>query len=349
MKQRELQIMYLIISQSFETLWAYYSLSSGQLYYEICQKEALRLLKIINELAKLDDDILDAEKLKIGDKTEIHPILNNLSSWANGESSYPPDRLVPSGWVLRVFLTQLRKLILKKMNIKEGPSFILSGLEEESSVRIMRWKPHLPRRALIAGPDRVIQLACNSPTIVVIGDIRRSQDLMTYASKPEDFSQRMVEFINTTRIFIEKYAGFFDKFTGDGFIVYFNEEICKTAELDYKECFLQFIKEEIAFAVPFFSNWERSIRKRPINTIGLAIGADIGNVRFEDIKNHLVAVGDAIVWADRMASAAESQEILVDNLLFSILDGREDITFEKREGKTKSGESFISQLLKFNE
>ena len=349
MKKRELQIMYLIISQSFETLWAYYSLSSGQLYYEVCQKEALRLLKIIDELAKIDNDVLDPEKLKLGDKSEINPILNNLLSWAEGKSNYPSDRLAPSGWVLRVFLTQLRGLILNKMNIKEGPSFILSGLEEDCSLRFMRWKPHLPMRALIKGPDRIVQLASDSSTIVVVGDIRRSQDLMTYAIDPKEFSQRMVDFINNTRELVEKHAGFFDKFTGDGFIVYFNEEICKTAELNYIECFLKFVKDEMVFAGPFFNDWERSIRKRPINRIGLAIGADIGRVRFEDIQNHLVAVGDAIVWAERMASAAESQEILLNNLLFSILEGREDITFEKREGKTKAGESFLSQILKFNE
>ena len=60
MKKLKLQIMCLVLSQSFETLWAYYSLSSGELYYEICKKESIRLLNAIKEPAKLDSDILDA-------------------------------------------------------------------------------------------------------------------------------------------------------------------------------------------------------------------------------------------------------------------------------------------------
>lgn len=292
--------MVLSLSQSFETLWAYYSLSSGELYNELCKKEAIRLLDAINNLAKVDSDILDAKKLKIGDKSDINAILEKLSCWAQGTSCDSSERLVASGWVLRVFLSCLRRLILKKLKIKEGPIFVLSSFEEDHSRRIMRWKPHLPMPALIAGPDKIINLASDSLTIVVVGDIRRSQDLMTYATDPIDFSKRMVEFFITTRQFVEKHAGFFDKFTGDGFIVYFNKEVSKTAGLDFIECFLNFIKDEMTFALPFFVNWEKSIRKRPIKNIGLAIGADIGKIRFEDIQNHLV-VGDAVVWATRMA------------------------------------------------
>ncbi|MGO9176761.1 MAG: adenylate/guanylate cyclase domain-containing protein [Desulfobaccales bacterium] len=347
MNKLKLQIRVLSLSQSFDTLWAYYSLSSGELYYEICKKEAIRLLNAIRMLAKLDRDILDAKELKIGDKSDINAILEQLASWAQGKSSYSSERLVARGWMMRVFLCCLRNLILKKLNIKERPMFVLSSLEEDHSMRIMRWKPHLPRRALIAGPDKIVNLASDSLTIVVVGDIRRSQDLMTYATDPIDFSKRIVEFFNTTRQFVEKHAGVFDKFTGDGFIVYFNEEVSKIAELDFIECFLNFIKDEMSFAVPFFTNWERSIRKRPIKNIGLAIGADIGKIRFEDIQNHLVVVGDAVVWATRMASAADSQEVLLNNLLYSALDGRKNIAFEKREGQTKAGEPFLSQIMKF--
>lgn len=222
-----------------------------------------------------------------------------------------------------------------------------STIAQEHSARVIRWKGHLPRQALLHDPDKVFGQASVTSTIAVVGDIRRSQDLMTYAQDPRNFSERMVQFITTTRELIEKRAGFFDKFTGDGFLVYFNEAVCKAADLNYIDCFLNFLREEANFAAPVFQDWSRSIRKRPPTEIGLAIGADIGKVSFEDIHNHLVAVGDAIVWASRMASIASSNEIIVNNLLYTLLDNREDLTFKERIGQTKAGESFLAQALLF--
>lgn len=161
----------------------------------------------------------------------------------------------------------------------------------------------------------------------------------------QEFSERMVEFVNRTRELIEKYSGFFDKFTGDGFIAYFNEAVCRESKVSHIQSFLGFLKEELDFAGPLFQEWSSSIRKRPVTEIGLAIGADVGQIKFEDVHDHLVAVGDAIVWAARMASIAGSNEIIVNNLLFSALEKRDGISFQRREGTTKAGESFLAHAL----
>jgi class 3 adenylate cyclase len=205
----------------------------------------------------------------------------------------------------------------------------------------------MPKVVLEKNPDEVFQGASKTPTIAVVGDIRRSQDLMTYAQKPRDFSKRMVRFITKTRKLIDKHAGFFDKFTGDGFIVYFNHAICKAAGLNYIECFTNFLSDEFDLATPLFQEWSLSIRKLPTTEIGLAIGADIGQIKFEDIDNHLIAVGDAIVWAARMASVATSNETIVNNLLFAALKDRQDISFQERSGQTKTGETFLAKALNF--
>ena len=138
---------------------------------------------------------------------------------------------------------------------------------------------------------------------------------MVYADKPEEFSIRMVSFIKTTRDLIEQHNGLFDKFTGDGFIVYFNETICSDANNNYIDCFLSFIKSEIKFA---------------------------------DINDHLIAVGDAIVWASRMSSVAAANEIVINNLLFNSIKIKDNISFESFQYKTKYGESFMANKLLFN-
>jgi len=278
----------------------------------------------------------------------VSNIVHHLKEWGESASVHPYKSLFMSRFMLFAFISGLKGLLLRDSKVSRWPTMIASSIEQEYTARVIRWRGHMPKAALRDDPDRAFQYASSTPTIAVVGDIRRSQDLMTYAKDPKAFSVRMVQFITTTRELIEKHAGFFDKFTGDGFIVYFNEAICNTANLGYIDCFLNFIRDEFHFATPLFDEWSRSIRKRPTTEIGLAIGADIGKVNFEDVHDHLVAVSNSIVWASRMASIANSSEAIVNNLLFAVLDGRTDIKFQSREGKTKAGESFLAQSLLFN-
>lgn len=87
------------------------------------------------------------------------------------------------------------------------------------------------------------------------------------------------------------------------------------------------------------------MKKLPAEPIGLAIGADLGIVSFQNLNHHLVAVGDAVVWASRMASGASANEILVNNLLFEALRDTTGVRFEERPSKTKSGEGFLAHAL----
>jgi len=48
-----------------------------------------------------------------------------------------------------------------------------------------------------------------------------------------------------------------------------------------------------------------------------------------------------------MAASAESNEIIVNNLLHIFLKDRPELTFEKREGITKAGEEFLAYSMKF--
>jgi class 3 adenylate cyclase len=188
--------------------------------------------------------------------------------------------------------------------------------------------------------EEVMDKACLSNTVVVVGDIRRSQDLMTYARDEHDFSKRMVEFITATRRALDEHGGFFDKFTGDGFVGYFNESICRSRSGDYLEQFANFVRGFTGFCNGHFREWVKHVRKIPDQPVGLAIGADLGQVSFQSLNYHLVAVSETIVWASRMASTANAEEVMVNNFLYQALRERGDLKFERRSGKTKAGESF---------
>lgn len=351
MENKTQEVECLALCQSLATYWAYYYISAGKLYTPEIRETAKLFLE---SFAPLPKDGAFMEKLieilinRAGVK-DLDEVISHIKDWANGISDYPYENMSKSQTVMRILLSGVSLILMHSLNIEKIPKIKFSNLEKDYSTRVIRWQSHLPKTALRQDPDNIISLASGNQTIVVVGDIRRSQDLMTYAPDPKSFSDRMVRFITKTRELVEKHTGFFDKFTGDGFIVYFNEAVCKTAEKDYMECFISFIKEELEFSIPFFEEWERLIRKRPVKEIGLAMGADIGKIIFEDVHDHLVAVGDAIVWGARMASKAGSNEIIVNNLLFATLDGRPGIIFQKQEGRTKAGEEFLAYEIKFEQ
>src|SRR5207237_1424914 len=120
------------------------------------------------------------------------------------------------------------------------------------------------------------------------------------------------------------------KFTGDGFIAYFNESICKVCDLNYTEAFIEFLVEYGAFAERHFLEWVRNVKKLPDQPVGLGLGADIGVISLQNLKNHLVAVGNPIVWASRFAAEAGANEILVNNLLYEQLQNVPGLEFKDR-------------------
>ena len=89
------------------------------------------------------------------------------------------------------------------------------------------------------------------------------------------------------------------------------------------------------------------IRKFPATPVGLSMGADVGRVAFRDQDNHLVAVGDVIVWASRMSSVSRAGEVIVNNVLFNRLEGRSNLAFEPRAAHTKTGEEFLARVVTF--
>jgi hypothetical protein len=350
MKKLSLHLQCLIQILNFETLWAYYTQSNGVLYAKECRKMALQIIYTFMTLLSKKPDLIDYLKGKvchIDDPDCKYEAIKGLKDFGEGTLEYPYETIFGSKLMLFMFFSTLKGFLLNELKVKKFPIMTITSLEDDYSARVIRWRPHMPRIALLHNPDSLLTEASNTSTIAEVGDIRRSQELMLYAHDSKDFAQRIFNFINVTRNLIAKHAGFFDKFTGDGFIVYFNEAICGDSDLSYKECFLNFIKEEINFAIPFFKDWENSIRKLPISKIGIALGADIGTINFADIMDYLIAVGDAIVWASRMASVAEANEIMVNNLLFSHLNEDINLLFERRQCQSKYGEPFIAQKLMF--
>ncbi len=350
----------LMLAQTFENYWAYVLFSEDELYSSECRQALIQFIESLEALPGGKTDIPARAARAAGEKPDSVDLIPNLKDWAAIREGYPFGDIQESREKMRAFLSNVKKHLIEYLGFEQSPVTVSTSREERYDPRVQRWKPHLPRRILRRQDLRTLVTvqASISDTIVVVGDIRRSQDLMTYAEEPGHFECKMSNFIADTRENVFKHSGIFDKFTGDGFLVYFNKAICEAAgagHQDYLKCFLDFTKDQRDFCAKHFREWEKGVRKLSgakgdAPSVGLAMGADHGKVRFTDEHDHFIAVSPAIVWADRMASNSRANEVLVNNLLFHALkDSPLSVEFEVRTGQTKAGERFVARLLKFQD
>ena len=341
LRQHEEMRDYLKVATKLGIWWTYYKQFDCQFVEPECCRSALDLLRDFDTLLERDPAMLTSFANRPVETTAAR-----LREWANDPSKGPPADGPLSLTNVLLFLSIYRGYVESRFN--SGFENTEQMVQPDVACRLesyLKWRGHFPRLKTRADPQEVMEKACRSTTIVVVGDIRRSQDLMTYAMDGQDFTRRMVEFISKTRSMLDQYGGFFDKFTGDGFIGYFNESICELYGSNHIDSFTGFIREFTAFCNSHFREWVKFVRKVPAQRVGLAVGADIGQVTFQSLNYHVVAVSESIVWASRMASAARAEEVLVNNLLYQSLKQRKDLAFESFEASTKSGESFRSWRL----
>lgn len=339
--------------QGFETYWAYYSQSDGRVYGEHCRYLGKQLANRLRTLAREDPKLLDAVRLGLGEKTDPHEPIARLAQWSgNPELKSPYDTIAHGRFIFFPFFTELKFYILKKLGCDGPEKDILSSEEWHHMENALRWQPHLPNANYLNAfkdLDHTISRLSASDSVIVYGDIRRSQDLMLYTVEGTTFAERLLKFFTTVRSLFEKHLGILDKFTGDGFLGYFNDYLSKSGMKDYIESFLSFTQDCMSFATVHFKEWERYVRKIPEGGFMLALGADLGKISFKDFDGHLICTGDSLVWAERMCSRAGTGEIVVNNLLAHRLSNRSGVRLEETLGKTKTGESFQASFLKFEQ
>lgn len=347
--EEKLQIECLLATSTLETYWAYYAQSNGKLYKEEIKEIAKSFLDIYEKLIAINDDYLNESEMWFGDITDAKKWIIDFKKWISSSHKWIQKGLLESRSHLFLFCSGIKNYILMKLGLPFSQYCLISIDEFLYNEESLKWAGHLPNVKYFANIGKTIKSASLSFSITVVGDIRRSQQLLTYSLDPEEYSKRMTIFLSRTREIIEDNNGVFDKFTGDGFIAYFNESICKEAEADYIDSFLSFLKQEREFAKKHFDEWKTIIKVLPDQDIGLAFGADLGRINFQNTNYHFVAVGDVIVWATRMASAAKANQIVVNNLLYQALKDKPNLSFEDVSAPQKYGEVISAKELEFDD
>ena len=154
---------------------------------------------------------------------------------------------------------------------------------------------------------------------VMAADIRESTMLMKEAVKFERFAEIMDRFVSTVRRGITKSGGWFDKFTGDGFLAYWIVQSASKEEFD--EHFVQAAGNMTHTANTLIDLFHRRVledfRANSRNLsggVGLSMGLDAGPGHLVEIAQELTVVGPPVVGAVRMVTAASEPREIVANV-----------------------------------
>jgi class 3 adenylate cyclase len=154
---------------------------------------------------------------------------------------------------------------------------------------------------------------------VMAADIRESTTLMKEAVRFERFALVMDKFVTSVRRGIRRSGGWFDKFTGDGFLAYW---IVQPASADeYEERFVQTAGDIAHTAHSLIDLFHRRVLEDFRNNsrnlsvgVGLSMGLDAGPGYLVKIADELTVVGSPVVGAVRMVTAAALPHEIVANV-----------------------------------
>ena len=154
---------------------------------------------------------------------------------------------------------------------------------------------------------------------VMAADIRESTMLMKEAVRFELFARTMDKFVSAVRGGIGTPGGWFDKFTGDGFLAYWIVQ--STPEKEYQRRFVEAAGNLAHTAHELVDLFHRRVledfRRNSRNLsqgVGLSMGLDAGPGYLVEIAGELTLVGPPVVGAVRMVTAAATPQEIVANV-----------------------------------
>jgi class 3 adenylate cyclase len=144
--------------------------------------------------------------------------------------------------------------------------------------------------------------------IVAVGDLRLSGLLLREAVSPHLYARFVVGFTEAIRTLAGESRAWFDKFTGDGFVVFWlypDDSRLPTAAVP------EFCQSALPASETLVDNLRRNSRNFPVG-VGLALGLDSGPCELVRVGDALTVVGSPIVGASRMAAGARAGEAIVN-------------------------------------
>ncbi len=201
---------------------------------------------------------------------------------------------------------------------------------------------HAPAGAReLLGDSAVEELLTHRSTTVqasvVVGDLRLSTLLLRESVQTPLFARFLVGFTEAVRSLANGNGGWFDKFTGDGFIAYW---ITPPGEDPALRDVPEFCQSLLPAASSLVANLRKTSRNFPVG-VGLSLGADAGPCELVRVGEALTLVGAPIVGATRMVTGASPGQTLLNVHLGELIAADPDwltdtgIRLERTSVKTK--------------
>ena len=191
MSKQTLILDAVISLQAFETYWAYFSQSNGLLYDKECRQAAKEFCQRFKALIKVDKTSISVKPCSEGiykeNPIEVQSFVAFVDKWSNNNIKPNSGNLVVVRITLSHFSNALKTLWLKELGANVCPLIKWNPVEIEHMEQLSRWLGYFPAVVLekMHDPLKLLNKASASPTIAVVGDIRKSQDLMTLCSRRE--------------------------------------------------------------------------------------------------------------------------------------------------------------------
>ena len=174
------------------------------------------------------------------------------------------------------------------------------------------------------GPESLDDLLTRGSTpvdaSVVVGDLRMSAFVLKEAVQPPLFARFIIGFTEAVRSLANSRDGWFDKFTGDGFIAFWIHRSDPPPGVTHVPRFCQTV---MPAADALIANLRRNSRNFPVG-VGLALGVDAGPCQLVRVGDSLTIVGSPIVGATRMVTSAHARQTLVNVYLGEELERAQD-------------------------
>jgi class 3 adenylate cyclase len=145
---------------------------------------------------------------------------------------------------------------------------------------------------------------------VVVGDLRLSGFLLKEAVRPALFARFIVAFTEAVRSLTNDADGWFDKFTGDGFVSFWIHPPGEDAPAGRIP---EFCQEVLPASESLVDDLRSNSRNFP-QGVGLSLGVDRGACELVRVGDALTLVGAPIVGASRMVAAAAPNRLVANNL-----------------------------------
>ncbi|HLM70594.1 MAG TPA: hypothetical protein VK423_04360 [Thermoplasmata archaeon] len=143
---------------------------------------------------------------------------------------------------------------------------------------------------------------------VVVGDLRLSGLILREAIQPSLFARFMIGFTEAIAGLTRENDGWFDRFTGDGFISYWIDSASTEPAVERLTGFCQAV---MPAADSLISKLKQNSRNFPTG-VGLSLGADAGRCELVRVEGSLTLIGSPVVGATRMADGAAANQTILN-------------------------------------